>query len=61
MIYDKIKKIASEKGISIYRIEKDLELGNGTVGKWKVSSPSAKVLKAVAEYLGVQITVLLEE
>lgn len=23
MIYDKIKKIASEKGISIYRIEKD--------------------------------------
>lgn len=33
MIYDKIKEIASEKGISIYRIEKDLDLGNGAISK----------------------------
>lgn len=61
MIYDKIKHVAFEKGISIYRIEKDLELGNGAVSKWNASSPSAKTLKEVANYLNVPLEKLLEE
>nr|WP_079754337.1 hypothetical protein [Streptococcus pneumoniae] len=48
MIYDKIKEIASEKGISIYRIEKDLDLGNGAISKWNNSSPSATTLNSIA-------------
>lgn len=61
MIYDKIKGIASEKGISIYRIEKDLDLGNGAISKWKNSSPSATTLKSIANYLNVRLEQLLEE
>ncbi|VPG13850.1 repressor [Streptococcus pneumoniae] len=61
MIYDKIKEIASEKGISIYRIEKDLDLGNGAISKWNNSSPSATTLNSIANYLNVRIEQLLEE
>lgn len=61
VIYDKIKEIASEKGISIYRIEKDLDLGNGTISKWNISSPSATTLNSIANYLNVRLEQLLEE
>lgn len=61
MIYDKIKEIASEKGISIYRIEKDLGLGNGAISKWNNSSPSATTLNSIANYLNVRLEQLLEE
>lgn len=61
MIYDKIKEIASEKGISIYRIEKDLDLGNGAISKWNNSSPSATTLNSIANYLNVRLEQLLEE
>lgn len=61
MIYDKIKEIASEKGISIYRIEKDLDLGNGSISKWNNSSPSATTLNSIANYLNVRLEQLLEE
>lgn len=52
MIYDKIKAIASEKNISIYRIERDLSLSNG---------PSVTTLKSVADYLRVPLEKLLED
>lgn len=61
MIYDKIKEIASKKGISIYRIEKDLDLGNGAISKWNNSSPSATTLNSIANYLNVRLEQLLEE
>ncbi|NMH07253.1 helix-turn-helix domain-containing protein [Streptococcus pneumoniae] len=61
MIYDKIKEIASEKGISIYRIEKDLDVGNGAISKWNNSSPSATTLNSIANYLNVRLEQLLEE
>lgn len=61
MIYDKIKEIASEKGITIYRIEKDLNLGNGAISKWNNSSPSATTLNSIANYLNVRLEQLLEE
>lgn len=61
MIYDKIKEIASEKGISIYRIEKDLNLGNGAISKWNNSSPSATTLNSIANFLNVRLEQLLEE
>lgn len=32
-LYDTIKEIAEEKGVSVYRIEKDLELSNGQISK----------------------------
>lgn len=61
MIYDKIKAIAFEKNISVYRIEKDLSLSNGSIGKWNKSNPSVTTLKSVADYLRVPLEKLLED
>ena len=59
MIYDTIKDVAANQGISIYRIEKDLEFPNGLISKWNKSTPSASNLAKVAKYLGVTTEKLL--
>ncbi|MBS5220928.1 MAG: helix-turn-helix transcriptional regulator [Streptococcus parasanguinis] len=61
MLYDKIKNIAEQKNISIYRIEKDLDLSNGSIRKWNSSIPLSQTLKKVADYLNVSIDKLMEE
>lgn len=61
MLYDKIKKIAKENNISIYRIERDLDLSNGSIRKWNLSIPLSQTLNKVAKYLGVSISDLMEE
>lgn len=52
-IYDKVQEIAKQKGISIYRIERDLDLANGTISKWNKSVPNADNLLKVSDYLNV--------
>lgn len=60
-VYGAIKTIAYKNGKSIYRIEKDLDLGNGAVSKWDKSMPSASNLKRVADYLGVTSAFILDK
>lgn len=60
-IYDKIKEIADEKGVSIYRIERDLNFSNGSISKWNTAIPQSTRLLKVADYLGVSYRVLLNE
>ena len=55
-IYDKIKKICEEKGMSITYVEKKAELGNGLISKWNDSVPSVANLKKVANILEVRIS-----
>ena len=52
-IYTAVKEVAYRKGKSIYRIEHDLGIGNGTIARWDVSIPRADTLQNVADYLGV--------
>ncbi|EIW2161782.1 helix-turn-helix transcriptional regulator [Enterococcus faecalis] len=59
MLYERIKSISEEKALSIYKIERDLDFSNGTISKWNKSMPSAKNLKKVADYLGVDMEELL--
>lgn len=59
-IYDNVRKIAAEQGISIYRIEKDNDISNGTIGKWNSAIPSSLTLIKVAKYLNVEMEDLLE-
>ena len=61
MLYENIKKIAKKKGISIYRIERDIGLSNGIIGKWSNSIPSAENILKVSKYLGVPVETLLSE
>ncbi|HCR3796274.1 helix-turn-helix transcriptional regulator [Enterococcus faecalis] len=60
MLYERIKSISEEKSLSIYKIERDLDFSNGTISKWNKSMPSAKNLKKVADYLGVDMEELLK-
>lgn len=60
-IYSAIQRIANSKGLSIYQIERDLNLSNGNIGKWNKSMPRADKLQSVADYLGVTTTFILNK
>ena len=53
MLYDNVKKICEEKGITIMQLEQELEFPRSYICKWN------KVQK-VADYLGVPIEKLLK-
>lgn len=55
MIYDQIKILAKEKGVTIQQMERDLHLGAGSVCKWNQMSPRINTLKKVADYFGVTV------
>lgn len=61
MLYDKIKELAKKKGIPIYKVESDCGYESGAMCRWNESSPNAKRLKIVADYLGVTVDELLEK
>lgn len=61
MIYEKIAALCKERGISISRLEKEVGIGNGTIGRWSISSPTVENLKKVADYFGVSVDSLLAE
>ena len=57
----RIRNLCKEHGISMRRLERDNEFGNGLVSKWSHSSPSVAYLQKVAVYFGVSINYLLGE
>jgi len=61
VLFERIKSLCEEKGISISRLEQETGLGNATVRGWRESSPSVEKLKRVADYLGVTIDDLINE
>lgn len=60
-IADRIKEICAQKGTSMYKLEKQLNLGNGTIGKWGKNGRQPTYDKAVAvtNALGVSADYLL--
>ena len=60
MIYDKIKEICNEKGVSVSSVEKAAGLGNGAISKWNKSSPTLDNLNAVARVLKVKVNKLID-
>ena len=58
---DKIKKLCSNRGISIPELEKACGLGSRTVYKWDAINPSIDKVKAVADYFGCTIDSLVNE
>lgn len=57
----KIRNLCKEHGISMRRLERDNEFGNGLVSKWSHSSPSVAYLQRVANYFGVSLNYLIGE
>lgn len=58
-IYDKIKAMCEEKGVSVRQVEAAAGLKNGAISKWNDSSPTIKSLKAVADVLKVKVDKLI--
>lgn len=54
-IYERIQEKATEKGISIKALEKEVGIGNGIIKKWNTSSPQCNKLLMVANYLHVSL------
>ena len=61
MLYNNVKRICEENGISVGKIEKDLQLSNGSICKWNENEPGIRKVQKVADYLGVSIETLLED
>ena len=61
MILENITQLCKEKGVTIARLEREIGIGNGTISRWSVSSPTINNLKAVADFFGVTVDQLIEE
>lgn len=59
MIVAKIAALCKARGISIAKLERDLCIGNGTIGRWEKSSPTVENLKKVADYFDTTIDALI--
>lgn len=56
LFYDKLEAVAHEKGVTVYRIFKDLGLSVGIMSalkSGKTQVPSFKTLNSISNYLGV--------
>ncbi|MHB9649298.1 helix-turn-helix domain-containing protein [Weissella paramesenteroides] len=58
-LFERIKKTAKERGISLTALSVKSGLGEKTIYKWKEKEPSANRIKAVADVLGVSVDYLL--
>lgn len=59
MIYERVKKLASERQLDIKGVERKAGLTNGTIGKWRNSTPSAESIIKVANALNTTTDYLL--
>ena len=58
-IYDKIKAMCKERGMSVRQLEVAAGLKNSAISKWNDSSPTIKSLKPVADVLKVKVDKLI--
>ncbi|MUV40616.1 helix-turn-helix domain-containing protein [Levilactobacillus brevis] len=58
-MFEKIKKIAKERGYSLSQLNDKAGLKTNVIYSWKTKAPSADKLKAVADVLGVSVDYLI--
>ena len=58
-IFENIEKLCTKNHITITQLERTLNFGNGTIFRWKTSSPSVDNLQKVAKYFKVKLEKLL--
>lgn len=60
MIFENIKRLCTERNVSIAALEREVHIGNGAIAKWNESSPRIDNIKKVADYFGVTVDELLK-
>lgn len=58
-ICERIKELCNERGLSMYRVERDCGFGNGSIMKWENSSPKVENIIKLADYFEVSVDYLL--
>lgn len=61
MLYDRVKQLCINEGITITELERTLKFGNGTIHNWDRSDPSVSKAAAVAEHFGIGLDTLISE
>lgn len=56
---DRIRILAEEKRTTLAGIERDLNLGQGSIRKWDASSPSVEKVDRIAKYFNVSLDYIL--
>ena len=57
-MYEIIKELCNQKGITVAELERKANLGNGTIRRWGVAYPSLDKAMTVANILNVEIEYL---
>ena len=60
VLFDNIKELCKKKGVSVWKLEKDLGFSNRSISKWNETDPGIRKVQKVADYFGVAIEDLLE-
>lgn len=61
VVYKNISELCNQRNISIAKLEREVGVGNGTIGRWEKSSPTVENLKKVADYFGVTVNDLISQ
>lgn len=60
ILYNRIKELCLQKGITISKLETELGFGSSSINKWrKTSSPSIDKIIKIASYFDVSVDYLL--
>ena len=60
-MYDQILILCGKSGISVAKLERETDLGNGTIRRWKNGRAGVEKVKRVADYFGVSVDSLLSQ
>ena len=58
-LVEKIRVLARQRDLSLPQLEQELGLGNGTISRWRSSSPNTEKLQKIADYFNVSMDYLL--
>ena len=58
-LVEKIRALARQRDLSLPQLEQELGLGNGTISRWRSSSPNTEKLQKIADYFQVSMDYLL--
>ena len=59
-IYDNIRIVAKNKGISINKLEQELGMTRGSMYKFNQSTPGSEKIQKIADYLGCSVEMLMK-
>lgn len=59
-LYDRVKGLCSECGMSVMKLERDLGFQHGAFYKWKFFNPTTAKADRVAKYFGLELWELFQ-